>query len=497
MLAALLKSRGPCLSTELTDYLVNSGVSPAAARQRVSRGAPEIKRLAHLPFARKARFLYHRDEYASPLYWERLYAAIFATNGPYARALGAVLARRAVPVNDFLSACGAPLAQKKQLSAATVLDRMVDANVLVKAELSGLGPCVITKATYERYLQNLDELAVVVRSRLITENILLDSIREWLRRLAMVSFNAVRTRGQETPRVGTFAWDLSAPSYLTSVITHQKDNNIKPGWVVCDVLLIDNVQLRHIEAFLHKVRSLGALKNIGRTMFIIVAQSYDADAFKALRSAGIIPATPASLFGNDVADGFRELAETLGEAARGIVDPERFDQLFSKLGKLEGAVGNMRGAFFELLVAEVVRKTAATQVKLNKKCQGEDGKAEVDVYYVNDGIEARMIECKGMSPGVPVDDEEVGLWLTQRIARVRHHLKQIGWTGPLPKFELWTSGVLSAHAHDRISKTRQANLKKFEVTVVEGETLRTAVKAVNDASLLKTFEQHFLPQATA
>lgn len=498
MLADTLKALGPCLSTDLTDYLVtHRGLSPAAARQRVSRGAPQIKRLAHLPFARKARFLYHQDDYASPHYWESLYAAISATNGPYARALGAVQAREVVPLGHFLGACGAPIAQKKQLSARTVLDRMVAANVLVEQALPGLGPCVMAKKTYERHQQSLDELAAATRSRLIAENILLDSVREWLRRLAMVSFNTVRTRGAELPRVGTFAWDLTAPSYLTSVLTRQKDKGVKPGWVVCDVLLIENAQLKHVEPFLHKVRSLNALKNIGRTMFILVAQGYDAEAFKALRSAGIMPATPKSLFGEDVAEGFRELIQTLNEAAKGVVDPERFDQLFSKLGKLEGAVGNMRGAFFELLVAEVVRKTASGPVKLNKICKGEDGNAEVDVYHLNEGITAQMIECKGIAPGTLVDDEEVGLWLTKRITRVRHHLQSLGWSSPLPRFELWTSGALSAQAHERVEKTRLANAKKFEIMVVEGDALRIAVKAVNDASLLKTFEHHFLPQATA
>lgn len=498
MLADTLKTLGPCLSTDLTDYLVTHfGLSQAAARQRVSRGAPQIKRLAHLPFARKARFLYHQDDYASPHYWESLYTAIFATNGPYARALGAVQVREVVPLDHFLSACGAPIAQKKQLNAHTVLNRMVAANVLVEHTLPGLGPCVMTKETYELHQQSLDELAVATRCRLIAEHVLLDSVREWLRRLAMVSFNTVRTRGKEIPRVGTFAWDLTAPSYLTSVLTRLKDNGVNPGWVVCDVLLIENLQLKHVEPFLHKVRSLGALKNIGRTMFILVALGYDADAFKALRSAGIVPATPKSLFGEDVADGFRKLVQTLNETATGVVDPDKFDQLFSKLGKLEGAVGNMRGAFFELLVAEVVRKTAAGQVKLNKICKGEDGSAEVDVYHLNEGIMAQMIECKGTAPGALVDDEEVTLWLTTRITRVRHHLQNLGWSGPLPQFELWTSGALSEQAQERVEKTRNANAKKFAIRVVEGDALRALVKAVNDAPLLKTFEHHFLPQASA
>ncbi|MGQ5255187.1 hypothetical protein [Xanthomonas arboricola] len=373
---------------------------------------------------------------------------------------------------------------------------MVDANVLVRHPLPGLGMCVMGKKTYEHNQIDLEELATTTRARLVAEDVLLDSMREWLRRLAMVSFNTVRTRAAEMPRMGPFAWDLTAPSYLTSVLTHSKGKGVKPGWVVCDVLLIENAQLTHVEPFLHKVRSIQALKNIGRTMFILVAQGYDAEAFKALRSAGIMPATPASLFGKDVAEGFRDLVKTLNQAAKGSVDPQKFDQLFSKLGKLEGAVGNMRGAFFELLVAELVRKTAAGKVRLNKICQGEDGGAEVDVYHLNDGIEAQMVECKGIAPGTTVSDEEVGLWLTTRIKRVRHHLQQLGWSGPLPRFELWTSGSLSPEARERVEKTRQANINKFELRIVEGDDLRAVVKAVNDPSLLKTFEHHFLPQAT-
>ena len=82
------------------------------------------------------------------------------------------------------------------------------------------------------------------------------------------------------PRVGTFAWDFGSPSYLTSVLNRQKDKGVKPGWVVCDVLLIENVQLKHVEPFLHKVRTLDALKNIGRTMFMLIAQGYETEAFK-------------------------------------------------------------------------------------------------------------------------------------------------------------------------------------------------------------------------
>jgi len=463
----------------------------------VSRAPAEVKRLAHLPFQRNARFLYLQSDYASPRYWESLYKAIYSTNGAYSRALGAVDARDILPLEHFKTACGAPIAQKKHISADTVLERLVSAHVLVTETIPGLGKCVMTKRTFEAIAYGEGDLIARTRSRLIAEGILLDSVKEWLRRLAFASYNSVKVRARiegTPPKVGTFTWDLTAPSYIAGLATWQKEK-AKPGLVVCDILLNNEALPHHVEPFIYKVKSLQALKNVGRAVFIFVAQSYEIEAFKSLRTVGVVPATPELLFGKDIADAFRDLIGTLTKAAMGSLDSDKFDDLFNKLGKLEGAAGNMRGAFFELLVAEIVRKTSPAQVQLNKICTGEDGKAEVDVWELKEGIIARMIECKGMAPGTQVDDEEINLWLTKRITRVRQHLSKQGWKDPKPRFELWTSGVLSSAALDRIDKTRRANATKYDLVVIGPPELREAVKAVNDPPLQKVIEQHFLQMA--
>ena len=132
MVIEALNILGPCLSTDLTKYLIKTHhLNPTTARQRVSRAATEVKRLAHLPFQRNARFLYLKDDFASLQYWDNLYKAIYETRGAYARALGAVEARKIMPLGHFIIACGAPLAQKKHISADTVLKRLTSANVLV------------------------------------------------------------------------------------------------------------------------------------------------------------------------------------------------------------------------------------------------------------------------------------------------------------------------------------------------------------------------------
>lgn len=495
MLIRTLEILGPSLSTDITEYFVKVlGLKPAAARQRVARSHPGIKKLKHLPFARGARFVYLEKDYLSPRYWEALKKAIYESKGAYARALGAVTAREIVPIDHFRIACGAPIAQKKHIAADTVLDRMVDASVLARVEVPGVGECVTTRRFAEGWA--MEGEAAGLQARLLTEQILLDSIKEWLKNLGIASYHKVvcRDGAADLAKVGTFAWDLTAPTYLSALATFSKAGP-KPGFVVCDVLMNKVVGVEGINPFLYKCISLKSLKRVGNTLFIFVADRYSSEAFAAAKSAGIIPATPESLFGKDVAEGFRQLSSVLKNAASGAIDPVQFDSLFKKLSSVEGAIGNMRGAFFELLVAEVVRrKSAAGTVLVNKLCKGLDGsKAEVDVWVVNPNIEARFIECKGRQPGSLIDDAEIDDWLDKRILRVRQYIKSVfDWTPKMPVFELWVTGILSPHAEERIEKTRLANIGKFQLITRRSDDIRRLTEEVNDASLLKTFEQHFL-----
>lgn len=498
MLEGALKTLGPCLSTELAAFLAKThGLTDAAARKRVSRSAPGVNRLAHLPFARDARFVYLQSDYASKRYWRNLYETILAAKGPYARALGAVLARNAVPLEHFRAACGAPIAQRKQISADTLLTRLISAGVLEIIDLPGIGKTVTTKQTADIYRSGPDQLAAQTRARLIAEKALLDSVREWAKRLAFASYNKLVTReamDQPLPRVGPFAWDMTGPSYLTATATW-KDGEIRPGWLVCDVVLHHRVNLETAQPFLHKVRSIQALRRIGRTMFIFVAERYDEAAFAALRSEGVVPATLKSLFGKEAAEAFIELVKLLSDAGLGYLDAETLESAVNALSNLDGALGNMRGALFEFVVAELVRKHSPAQVQLNRTCEGDDGKAEVDVWEVKDGVVARFIECKGMEPGGRVDDQEIEKWLNTRIRRIRHHLEHhIRWKGPIPKFELWTSGVLSSDSLEVLANTKRANARKFELKVMGPEEIRAVARSVGDRPLLALLENHFLPR---
>src|SRR5690606_6146328 len=114
LVESFLQSHGPRLSSEVADYLVQAlGISPVAARKRVSRLAGNVRRLGYVTFPRKARFMYLEQQFGSPVYWENLVAALMQTKSAYGNALAALRQRGgAVPERLFPIVCGAPVKQQ-------------------------------------------------------------------------------------------------------------------------------------------------------------------------------------------------------------------------------------------------------------------------------------------------------------------------------------------------------------------------------------------------
>lgn len=201
LIEEILRRIGPCLTSDLAKELIEHyKLSPETARQRVSRGSNQICKLQGITFGRRIRFCYLKEQFASYLYWDRLYEAIYATNNAYSYALGAISLREIVPLYLAHAICGSPNAQKKHIPASSVIEHLITSQVLVPINISGIGLCVMTKQFYERSLQ--EEGTFSVKARLAAEEQLLQCAKEWLRNLAMVSYNKVQTRTcDDMPRV--------------------------------------------------------------------------------------------------------------------------------------------------------------------------------------------------------------------------------------------------------------------------------------------------------
>jgi len=205
------------------------------------------------------------------------------------------------------------------------------------------------------------------------------------------------------------------------------------------VLLERAVQATDLRPFINKCRTLRSLKGVARCLQIFVAENYSPEALRLAKENGVLPATPDSLFGAEVAAALRQLVSVLSDAYAGAASAEKIAEIFTRLSSIEGAATNLRGALFEYIVADLVKRSSPdTDTRLNEGVIGLDGKtAEVDVLAVRRGHSVRFIECKGYKPGGTIPDEMVQRWLENRIPLIRSEaINNRFWRGHALSFEL-------------------------------------------------------------
>lgn len=489
-----LQSNGPCLSSQVADYLVQTlGISPTTARKRVSRLAGNVRRLAYVTFPRRARFLYLEQQFGAPIYWENLVGALMQTNTAYGNAIAALRQRGgAVPERLFPIVCGAPLKQQKHLSPETIFNRLNEAGLLKRVTVPSLGDCITIVQADEHY----DHLGPRMRASLITEGFLLTAVSDWLRKLGIVSYGKVATRQDDAlPRVGTFAWDLSAPSYLGPMVKASKDGKDKPGFVVCDVHLGNTITVEGVKPFINKCRTLRSLRNVGPCLQIFVAEKFGGEAFQLLKQNGIIPATPENLFGEEVAEGLLELSVVLNKAAvLSTIDPAEFDVLFSTLGKITGGSNQLRGTLFEYLAAELMRKSGAHTVRLNRIYKNGSDKAEADVIAERQDLSVTFIECKGHDPYGETPHSEVKRWLQHNVPiffKVRN--EDQNWQNIPVHFEFWTTAPLTQESLDLLKKAKgQIKAARYTISWRVGPEILTLCQQTRDDGLINAYRKHFM-----
>lgn len=493
-LAAVLREIGPCLSGAAAEHLEKRfSVSYDAARQQVARRQEPVRELK-LDFPRRARFLYLPDQWQSSEFWSSLAQALEGSGGAYARTIWALSARGGMlPACQFAAATAIGDGDG-QVGAEAVKAGLIEAGLLQEVEIAGIGSVI----GYPEAISN-EHMVAQLRARLLAEEVLLASLMEWARRLNLGSWGAFRLRGDDTsPSVGRFAFDLSAPSYVSPMPALVNDK-LRSGFLAMDVALV-GLDEKLVKPFIYKIETMRKVSRLTRYMQFVVADGYTKDALVALRNAGIVSATSESIFGQDVAAALRGLIATLTQTAQAAVDPARFEELFSVLRKLPGADGTLRGALFEFLCAEIARSSLGLSNVVMNRMVRKTGKdvAEIDVRGET-GVDLHFVEAKGLLPGNVLNDEEVERWLNTRIPAIEKHYRDMPeFAHRTFHFELWTSGELSEEAKLMVSK-RQSSVRKTKYTlrVRYGSELAEMARGSGDTSSLKVLDKHFLEHPLA
>jgi len=491
VLVSILDKHGPCSSSTFAKLLVQQlNISQPAARQRIKR-SENVQKLEGLNLRNNAQFLYLKKDFCSYRYWDALVDALIESNSSYGFAIAALKQRGGVAtMQQFLTFCGSPIKQKKHIPAEAIVKNLEKVKLIEIQNIHGLGDCLILQGSGDE----VETLAAELKAKLVAEDILLKAIASWARNLGMVSYDTCKIRGGSIePMVGTFCWDLTAPSYLSPLISGAKGVKTKPGFITCDVVIERNITEHCIKAFLKKCETLAHLKKIGKCLHFFVAENYSPEALRLAKEKGVIPATIDTLFGKEITKSLKSLIDILSNTAEKVGNEYDISAFFKSLGKIEGVAGNLRGTLFEFLIAEVIRKTENCEsIKLNKIYKPfPNEQAEVDVTVITQDSRIRFIECKAHLPNGFVDHQEVEKWVNKRIPTLRKYIKSHpDWRDKSVSFELWTTAKFCDDSLQLLQRESQKT-QRYSLDYHNADEVEKLVKSCNDKELYFTYINYF------
>ena len=488
-----LEIEGPHLTSEVAAWLISQGVSPDAARKRLSRKQPPIHTFPIPLFPKNTGFMYLEKQRKEERFWQALHRSLRSTGSVYGIALDGLLARQgAVSEQEFSVISGATARPvKKQVTAETVLERLKKAGLITAFHDDDYPHPIVQIARPEIGYPDL----AGIRARDIAERVILDGLREWARNIGTASYNQIRIRGEaELESIQQFKFDLAGPSYLLP-LRRGSTGARAPGFMVADVFaegILDEFQVRY---FIRKAQALHATLLGGSVFPILVADGFTGPALTAGHKAGIMLATPSRLFGRAVGDGLRSLVQTLTRAASyaSAESPERLTRLVNSLTEIEGRANNLRGPLFELLAAYLVRRDAVSiSMGVRAKDRAKNKQADIDVLKVTAmSAECVAIECKGREPGGVVTEDDVQTWL-RKIPTMQSHLReQERFNEATISFELWTSGTFTPDALQLLNR-EQRQRTKFPIHWKDGHDVHLLATSLKEKAIADTLQQHFL-----
>jgi len=484
-----LEQHGPARSSVVTQWLVDElKLKPEAARKRLSRLRAPLHRFPIHLLPKGESFIYHVDDRKTERFWTRFLDAMRASKSGFGATLDALTARGGMVLTSELAVIGGTsgMGSRGQLMATSMAERLIKAGAI--AQFAGSG-----NETFYGFAQ--PALGSPDRNghhaRQLTEDIVLNAVREWIRKLGLASYNTVAIRNEEARQpICGFLFDLAGPSYLLPI----RSGGEQPGFVVADVFSGAVMDEHQIYYFLRKVAVVNAiLKRNGSGVFaFLIADGFTSAAYTAGHAAGVSLATPKELFGVRAGNALQTLAQTLRNTAAfaASASPERIAKLIDDLSDIEGSAGNLRGVLFELLCAYLIRRDAQSINMGVKATDISTGKvADIDILkYTNQLSDCVAIECKGKEPGGMLSLEEAQDWI-RRLPTFFSHIRA-GNREAAVSFELWTSGEIEA---DALAYLRREQTKRTKTPIswrAGKDILSLAVKG-KERAITDALKQHF------
>src|SRR5690606_3858937 len=133
---------------------------------------------------------------------------------------------------------------------------------------------------------------------------------------------------------------------------------------VCDINLTSVVGIDQVTNFIRKHTNAAAPQKVSAIMPMLVADAFTQEAFDHAKSSGVLAVTLENAFGRGFAKALLDLIKLLTDMGNtAAVNPAHLEKVFSRLSRIEGAAGNLRGPLFELTIASLVKEVEGGYVR--------------------------------------------------------------------------------------------------------------------------------------
>lgn len=475
----ILKMNGPMLSGRLASILEQEySISNEAARKAISRARTPVQKIKVFPFNKNQVFCYLEKQYNSRDYRENLYASLKNDAAAISVILHAMENSNYIMKKSLLPVYSkSPVKNTKgHRNFERIISDLIEQRIVyeIEDEYYAISPMFCGEEYNLAYSRSEEQIA----------NIIVSDFISWATKLNMIAYNSYEIY-PDVAEFAHFRWFATIPSYVTPIYDFVKN---RPGFMVVDVLVKSNANIRDVEFFVEKIKIIRNFKGLPTFIPVLLLNGVSSEALQYLKENKVIVGILSNLFDKKYSETLMNIYNVFRHASAVISkDPQRLEDLIKEIAKSEGRFNNAMGDLFECMVGLFFARIGSKNIDINKYVpNGRGGKYEIDVLVERDG-KIIAIECKAYRG--KIEKEYVEKWISSRIPVFRRFLQE-RYPNKNVEFSLWSLGGFDDEAK-KMLKEHKTTVRKYELSYFNKKEIYEYADSLNDKMLCEQIKKHF------
>jgi hypothetical protein len=452
------------------------------ARKIVSRLRDPIFKTTNI-FLDRQSLVYHISQHRKPLFFEKLTDSFKKYGKAYYAIILAMESNLGVmKKKDLANYSLSPIINMKgHMNILSLVDNLRLLNVITDLDSDHfqLNPDVMKNGNINYHYYRATDMA---------KKIVLTQFKEWAANIGLVSYHKLKINGN----ISGFQFGLTAPTYISGIVRWTA-NSPKPGFLILDLLLKDEVGESDVDFFIQKLKIIKArTPTLNILPIILLNRIKGKNAMRTLKSQGIIIGFIKEIFGQKYTELLYSLINIINNAGAILKkNPQKYLKIMEDLSKLvDGKTLNLKGDLFELAVAYYYSKMGCDSLEVGKRVTVyEEGKTrEIDIFAkFQDRL--IMVECKGTN--YPMDLEYIKKYATDNVPTIRKWFLKSSYCDLTPKFEIWSTKGFTKDALSFLKNFNQT-VTKYKIDYFSGKDILQKSKGLKSKKFEEILNHYYL-----